>query len=177
MGEQPVQALDLKCHLQHLCGHPRFRQRLLLSDGQILQDDEVLHGPLDIQLILLPFIPSSKEQIQELRAAAGQGDLRTLKRLLQRPQDPDLALATFACGPLYVASLRGNVPVVRLLLEAKADKDKTQINGRSALYVASSRGNVEVVRLLLEAKADKEKASRTGTTPMQVASKREYLSC
>ena len=42
-GEQPIRVLDLKRHLFSLCGQPRFRQRLLLPDGQILSDDATLN--------------------------------------------------------------------------------------------------------------------------------------
>ena len=41
-GTEPIRALRLKHHLQGLCGQPRFRQRLLLLDGQILSDDAAL---------------------------------------------------------------------------------------------------------------------------------------
>ena len=64
--EQPVRALDLKRHLQGLCGQPRFKQRLLLADGQTLSDDDPLNGPLELQLILLPFITSSDDDMDQL---------------------------------------------------------------------------------------------------------------
>ena len=92
VGEQPVRARDLKRYLQGLCGLPRFRQRLLLPDGQILLDDAVVDGPIDLQLILLPFSPSSEDQIRELVLAAGLGntDILVVEQLLHRPQDPNL---------------------------------------------------------------------------------------
>ena len=61
LGEQPIRAVDLKRHLRDVCGQPRFRQRLLLPDGKILSDDAVLHGPVDVQLILLSFNHYSQE--------------------------------------------------------------------------------------------------------------------
>ena len=91
LGEQPVTALAVKRHLQSLCGLPRFRQRLLLPDGQILSDNADLRGPMDMQLILQPCIASSEEQIEQLQEAACANDVLTMEQLLQRPQDPDLA--------------------------------------------------------------------------------------
>ena len=72
--------------------------------------------------------------------------------------------------PLYTASHRGHLEVVRLLLEAKADKHKGDAFGRSPLHMASLKGHLEIVRLLLEAMADKEKADRSGATAMKMAS-------
>ena len=45
-GDQPIRVLDLKRHLQGLCGQPRFRQRLLLPDGQMLPEDAVPRNPV-----------------------------------------------------------------------------------------------------------------------------------
>ena len=44
-GDQPIRVLDLKRHLQGLCGQPRFRQQLLLPDGQMLPEDAVPRKP------------------------------------------------------------------------------------------------------------------------------------
>ena len=86
--ERPVRVLALKRHLQHLCGQPRFRQRLLLPQGQILSEDVVIEGPMDAQLILQSFEPSSEEQILSLYEAAIQNNILAMEPLLQRPQDP-----------------------------------------------------------------------------------------
>ncbi|CAE7420719.1 CTTNBP2, partial [Symbiodinium sp. KB8] len=59
--------------------------------------------------------------------------------------------------------------VIRLLLEANADKDKATPGGATPLYIAAKNGHLEVVRLLLEANADKDKAFRDGATPLFMA--------
>ena len=63
VGEQPVRALAIKRQLERLIRQPRFKQRLVRSDGQMLADDVVLQGPMDVQLILRPFEASSQDQI------------------------------------------------------------------------------------------------------------------
>ena len=55
---------------------------------------------------------------------------------------------------------------VRLLLEACADKNWADTDGRSPMYAASYNGHVDIVRLLLEAKADKDKACSNGKSLM-----------
>ena len=89
--------------------------------------------------------------------------------LLQRPQDPDLKTGTVT--PLHVACQCGSAEAASLLLEARADKDKSVDDeaGRSPMCMAALEGHLPVVRLLLEAKADKEKATNEGETPVALA--------
>ena len=165
--DEPVVAQHVKRHLQQLCGQPRFKQRLLLPNGQIMSDDYVLDGPRDIQLILLPFLPSSEGQIDQLVRFAGAGDVAKIEQLLQRPQDPNLEAAQGT--PLLLACLNGRVDAVRLLLEACADKDKADCTSATPMALASWRGHAEIVRILLEARADKDKADERGLAPIHVA--------
>ena len=95
-SEQPDRARALKCHVQRVSGHPRFKQRLLLLDGHVLSDDFVFAGPTDVQLILQQFEASSEEQILQLINAALNNDIQGMEQLLQRPQDPDLEVGGFA---------------------------------------------------------------------------------
>jgi len=62
---------------------------------------------------------------------------------------------------------------VRLLLEAGADKDARQADGRSLVYQAASvYGGHSVLRLLLEKGADANKATANGQTPLIMAAGR-----
>ena len=171
--EHPVRVLAIKRHLQRLIGQPRFQQRLVHSEGQMLPDDAVLQGPMDAQLIMRPFEESSQEQIRQLQRAARDNNILMIEHLLQRPQDPDLEL--HGTTSLHEASRRGHLEVVRLLLEAKADKDKATGAGATSRHMASDRGHLEVVRLLLEAKADKDKATGAGATSLYTASHHGHL--
>ena len=78
-----------------------------------------------------------------------------------------------------MASHKGHLEVVRLLLDAKADKDKAtdaDAHGVTPMYVASHQAHLEVVRLFLEANADKDKATDAlGETPMFAASHQAHL--
>ena len=75
-------------------------------------------------------------------------------------KDPDL-VNVFGQSPLFCASVNGHVEVVRLLVEAGADKDFAY-NGETALTCASQSGHAEVVRLLVEAGANKDWANKEG---------------
>jgi ankyrin repeat protein len=54
---------------------------------------------------------------------------------------------------LFIAAQEGHPKVVKLLLDAGADKDKTA-NGQTSLSIATNNGHTEVVQLLLDARTD-----------------------
>ncbi|MCP4370086.1 MAG: hypothetical protein GY797_18520 [Deltaproteobacteria bacterium] len=72
--------------------------------------------------------------------------------------------------PLWIASQNCYSEVVRLLLEANADVNKTHVNGASPLHIASQNGHIEVVKLLLAANVDVNKANKDGFTSLFMAS-------
>ena len=82
--EQPVRVLAIKRHLQRLVRQPRFKQRLVRSDGQMLADDVVLQVPMDLQLILLPFEASSQDQIWQLWQNVSDNNVPAIEQLVQR---------------------------------------------------------------------------------------------
>ena len=51
---------------------------------------------------------------------------------------------------LLIASYRGQVDVVKMLLEKKAQADLQQNNGWSSLMLASQKCHITVVKILLE---------------------------
>jgi ankyrin repeat protein len=57
-------------------------------------------------------------------------------------------------GTLIAAALRGDLPRVRVLLDAKAEVNARDSDGKTALMIASEAGHADVVRVLLDAKAD-----------------------
>ena len=172
---QPDSARALKCHIQRVSGQSRFKQRLLLLDGDILSDDFVFTGPTDVQLIVQHFEASSQEQIRHLRDAASDNNIQAMEQLLQRPQDPELEVEGFSSA-LHNACDHGHIKVARLLLEANADKDRAFVNdGATPLLMASKNGHLEVVRLLLEANAGKDKPDDGGATPLLMALQQGHL--
>ena len=71
---------------------------------------------------------------------------------------------------LIYAPHSSHLEVVRLLLEAGADKDAAITNyGATALHVAAAEGHLEVVRLLLEAGADRVAATTGAETASSIA--------
>ena len=106
-----------------------------------------------------------------------------LRALLARPEEdrprPDLAaierrlaadprLAN-AGGPLIPAVRLGSLPLVRLLLRAKADPQVRAERRMTLLHLAAEDGHVEIGRLLLEAGVPVDAIDRYRRTPLIVA--------
>ncbi|KAH6883514.1 hypothetical protein B0T10DRAFT_551286, partial [Thelonectria olida] len=70
---------------------------------------------------------------------------------------------------LGIACAKGNVEVVEMLLEARADITIANSNGWTPLGLASANGHVEVVKLLFDRGADVTVANNDGWTPMHAA--------
>ena len=70
---------------------------------------------------------------------------------------------------LHLAAFYGRSEVMKLLLEAGADKDAAQRNGMTALHAAAFHGDTDVVKLLLKAGADKDAVNAFGMTALKLA--------
>ena len=160
----PVEELTdvraLKHKLEWPCGATRFRQRILCN-GENLDEAAALHMPMDVQLVLLSCSSASTEEVEELIAAAGEGDSNLVESILSRPQAPDLAATERGLTPLIAAARHGHVETARLLLEAGADVDKIYLVAgapeaclQTALSAACRRGHIEMAQLLLDAGSD-----------------------
>jgi hypothetical protein len=73
-------------------------------------------------------------------------------------------------GTLIASALRGDLPRVRVLLDAKADLNARNGDGATALILASQAGHADVVRALLAAKADVNAKTSNGATALTEAS-------
>ena len=136
---------SLKQHLCRLCGYPRFRQRLL-HDDDILEDDTTLDAPMDLELVLLPYIHPSEEEVKELLRASALGHCCVMAEILHRPQDPNFSLPGRSSA-LAHACAGGQEEAVCLLLDAGAELAE-------GLRVAASESQCSTVRLLLNATND-----------------------
>ena len=68
-----------------------------------------------------------------------------------------------------LAAANRHVEMVRLLLEAGADKEASSCYGNAAQMLAAENGHVEMAQLLLEACADKDALSSVGYTALITA--------
>jgi ankyrin repeat protein len=100
-----------------------------------------------------------------LELASWQGHAEVVRALLAAKAD----LNSNPCV-LYSASASGNVDVMKLLLDAGADKDGKNCGGdNTPLISAIEEGSANVVRVLLEAGTDREMRDGDGYTPLIAA--------
>ncbi len=103
--------------------------------------------------------------LSALELASWQGHAEVVRALLAAKAD----LNSEPCV-LYSASAGGSSDVIKLLLDAGADKDgKNCRGGRSPLIEAIEEGSTNVVKALLDAGADRELRGGDGYTPLIVA--------
>ncbi len=106
-----------------------------------------------------------------LSGTAGQADAELVRLLLEHGawvDDRDLEGTT----ALHNAAWRGNLDVVRYLIEQGASIDALMNGGgNTALHNAASTGNIEVVRALLDAGSQADCRTTWGATPLQWAAR------
>lgn len=166
----------LKQHLQHLCGHTRFQQRLLfLGSGAVLHDAAALELPLDLQLVILPYVAAHPKHCVDLRRHIESDKLQKIESLLSRPLNPNLRLDETGRTALHAAASDGRAEIVRILLQARADVDRVNDRGGTPLLKACQRKSPDVIRLLLAARAEVDKADYDERFPLLAACKHKHL--
>lgn len=73
--------------------------------------------------------------------------------------------------PIHSAAERGDLEVIRLLLEAKADVYMSDIWDSTALHIASPEGHEEIVKLLSDYHANLNATNWLSETPLHLASR------
>jgi ankyrin repeat protein len=133
--------------------------------------NEKMKAYLTILFILLPTYACSHLSARDkainylsLYYAAASGDELLVKALLDRgaPVDaPDVdsagdlsSQAVNFSSPLQVAAEKGDIEIVRLILQHKPWVDHRCCDSPSALGFAAEKGHIEIVKMLLEAGAN-----------------------
>lgn len=101
--------------------------------------------------------------------AAGDGDARAIRSLLETGGDPDTPGGAGGWTPLMHAIHENRLEAVRALLEGGADVNAKTGNEDTPLMMAASYGLTEIVRMLLEAGADPYATKRHGLTALDSA--------
>ena len=95
-----------------------------------------------------------------LGTAAQRGDTQQVKKLVSKGADPNFRNAASGVTPLGVASERGHVDVVKVLLKARADVEAQTLEGFRPLHIAAQFGQEAVVRELIGARPTSTRAAR-----------------
>jgi len=90
----------------------------------------------------------------ELVRAIAQDDGPAVRRLLKKDASLIREVYEPAWTPLLLASAYGRDKLVRVLIDAGASVEETDLDGWSALTIASRQGDLNLVRVLLKLRAD-----------------------
>lgn len=122
-------------------------------------------APLAVLLLSLP-APAG-----EIHRAIVAGDTKGVAKLLAR--DPALASAPDDNDtrdlPLHTAAVHGRLDIARLLLDAGAAVDGSDVDESTPLHVAALRRQGEMVEFLLERGADVNRRDRNGACSLSFA--------
>ncbi|CAE6945070.1 ANKRD50 [Symbiodinium natans] len=129
--------------------------------------DEVEMGAFVAGDVPFATLKATQKEVDTFVEVAARGKVEEAERILQLPQNPDKVESSGIFTPLLEASRLGHVEMVRLLLEAGANKNLGLVNG-TPLAVAARQGHQEVVRVLLKAGAWVDEAS-AGFPPLFLA--------
>ena len=172
-------ANHLKQQLQITHGMPRFRQRLY-NGANALQDQDEIAFPAELHLVLLSYIPATKENVLELIQACDQGAEAQVAKILYRPQDVNAPLALpkdshddsddeneygdRVVTALQAAARENHECIIELLLEARANMHAPGNN--IALWWAAGEGSARAVQVLLRARAELDSTNTRGETAL-----------
>ncbi|GFO49489.1 ankyrin repeat domain 54 [Plakobranchus ocellatus] len=109
----------------------------------------------------------SKQTEQRLVAAAGAGDISTVRKLL-RKHVPTNILDTYGKSALHMASLAGHSEIVRILLEAGAQVNQTIGSKVTPLHAAARNHNTETIKRLVLGGAVLDAENQNGFTPINL---------
>ena len=79
--------------------------------------------------------------------------------------------------PIHVASSKGNLALVQLLINHGAQLDVQDIFGNAAIHYACDKGQKDCVALLIKSGADVDLADNRGNTPLHHACVADNLNC
>jgi ankyrin repeat protein len=80
-----------------------------------------------------------------------------------------ISLSADSDAPLADATEKGDLAVIRRLLEERVDLNQAQVDGMTALHWAAYHDDLETARLLVTSGADAKVANRYGVTPLSLA--------
>jgi len=103
------------------------------------------------------------EPSQDLVEAASKGMVAEVRRFIA--DGADMRHPRLMCA----AAGFGQVKVVKVLLEAGADKDRSYSRGFTPIHCAARAGKMKVVKLLIEAGADVDPRNMDNATPLHEA--------
>ena len=139
------------------------------AENRVAEVENRLCGLQDPNTVSIITTDDDEEHLTAFSVAVQYGHPEVVSLLLEADADTDMCGDICGETPLLSAAFNGDLDIVRLLLEAGADKEKFDIDGQTALHNASEKGHLETVRLLLESGSNRDPCDNQGRTPLHLA--------
>ena len=115
----------------------------------------------------------------ELSRLISDGDLDNVKLLLETGAKEEIKKyveykSKFGDSPLHLASIKGNLEIMKLLIFHGADVNSMNDSGNTPLIWASKFGYLEIVKLLIDNNADINSKNNFDNTPLIIAKKNKH---
>ena len=124
----------------------------------------------DIMANVTKLTPMQKERNDRLLIAAKNGDINSVKVLIERGADVD-ARNWLGRTALHEAVLYKHIEIAKMLIENGADVDAKDKWERTALHAAAKEGTIEIAKILIEKGADVDAKDIDGWTAQEIAMK------
>ena len=122
-----------------LCKDPNINRKCDLSIENIISAFTIAcyEGHSSIMVLLSKKLTTLSSDERELLVAAAEGDIGTLVSMLfEVGMSPDIPLVV-GITPLMIAASCGHIDIMDTLIQAGADVNKTNDEGKTALYILS----------------------------------------
>ena len=142
-------------------------------------DMKIVHVFMFLLVVFLVH-PLSADNRDDFIAAAEEGDIETVRRLIDEGADVNMhyAMSGLLPGfppverwtPLMTAAIRNDTELAQLLFDSDADLNFKNYSGNAALHWAAKRGSTAVAEILINGGADVNLQNNIGETPLYWAS-------
>ncbi len=119
-------------------------------------------------------LAKARDKDEAIRMAVAEDDLEAVERLLSEGAEINAMKGPFKTSILMEAAVRGNVEVMKLLIEHGADVNMADKDGWTALMGAVVQGHTESVKLLLKHGAKVRARNHNGETALIMAAKMKH---
>ena len=137
-----------------------------LQGFRLKMKDEMGSGTILARL--MGYVGENEEDAEDLEIAEYYATRGKLEKV-------DEDVGDDRCTALYLASRDDYVNIVKGLLAAGANKDKSHAIGWSPLFIAAQNGHIAVAEALLKLGANKDKAKDDGITPLYIAAQNGHI--